>query len=245
MACVGAGTGLGECFLTIGPDGEYQCYPSEGGHAEWAPRGEGSDETQLDLLKYLKIKYSGRNRISVERVVSGPGICNIYEFLAYKFPKRVDKETHRQFIMSDRRDASVIAKAALVPGTLCEEAMSIFASCYGAEAGVLALKFMPFAGLYLTGGVTGKARHFLEKDQAFMEAYMDKGRVSPLLQRVPLYVVKGADMGKRGAHLRAIYLLRYIDSDTQPDQVTETNIPLVAPRGLNRAKALGLGPSKS
>jgi len=73
VACVGAGTGLGECFLTVGPSGEYDCYPSEGGHAEWAPRGQGSDETQLNLLKYLKIKYSGWNRISVERVVSGPG----------------------------------------------------------------------------------------------------------------------------------------------------------------------------
>lgn len=74
MACVGAGTGLGECYLTSGPSGSYECYPSEGGHAEWAPRGQGSDETQLRLLKHLKIKFSGWNRISVERVVSGPGL---------------------------------------------------------------------------------------------------------------------------------------------------------------------------
>lgn len=54
IACLGAGTGLGECFLTLGPSGDYECYPSEGGHAEWAPRGCGSDETQLELLKVVR-----------------------------------------------------------------------------------------------------------------------------------------------------------------------------------------------
>ena len=83
------------------------------------------------------------------------GICNIYEFLAYEYPKRVDKTTHKLFL-ADKRDASIIGLNA-TPGSLCEEAMSIFASCYGAETGVCALKFMPFGGLYLTGGVTGKA----------------------------------------------------------------------------------------
>ena len=94
--------------MTIGATGEYDCYPSEGGHAEWAPRGAGSDETQLELLKYLKIKFSGWNRISVERVVSGPGICNIYEFLAYQYPHRVDKEVDGRFL-GNIRDASTVA----------------------------------------------------------------------------------------------------------------------------------------
>ena len=89
IACLGAGTGLGECFLTPGPGGQYCCWPSEGGHAEWAPRDQGNEETQMDLLKFLKIKYAGWARVSVERVVSGPGICNIYEYLAYSFPDMV------------------------------------------------------------------------------------------------------------------------------------------------------------
>ena len=89
IACLGAGTGLGECFLTPGPGGQYCCWPSEGGHAEWAPRDQGNEETQMDLLKFLKIKYAGWARVSVERVVSGPGICNIYEYLAYRFPDMV------------------------------------------------------------------------------------------------------------------------------------------------------------
>ena len=77
IVVLGAGTGLGEAYLTMGPQGQYVCYPSEGGHKEWAPRGAGSDMTQIELLRHLKIKFAGWNRISVERVVSGLGICNI------------------------------------------------------------------------------------------------------------------------------------------------------------------------
>lgn len=204
MACLGAGTGLGECFLTTGPNGGYDCYPSEGGHAEWAPRGRGSEETQLDLLKYLKIKFSEQNRISVERIVSGPGISNIYDFLAYKYPERTDRAFHRDFLKS--REAALVVKHA-TPGSLCEQSLNIFASCYGAEAGVTALKFLPFGGLYLTGGVTGKTMDFLLKDQNFMDSFYDKGRVSPILKRVPLFVVLTDDMGERGSHLRAVKLL--------------------------------------
>jgi len=150
IACLGAGTGLGETFLTPGHDGEYECFPSEGGHAEFAPRGEGCDEVQMKLLKYLKIKYSGRNRVSVERVVSGPGLCNVYEFLAYTYPDRVDKDMHKKFL-EERKDAQIISDHASTAGSLCEEALKIFLACYGSEAGVLGLKFMPFGGLYLTG----------------------------------------------------------------------------------------------
>merc|ERR1719198_520916 len=108
IACLGAGTGLGECFLTMGPDGQYKCFPSEGGHKEWAPRGVGSDKTQLHLLNHLKIKFAATNRISVERIVSGKGICNIYEFLAYEYPHRLDKKVHREFVKSGNKDAAIV-----------------------------------------------------------------------------------------------------------------------------------------
>ena len=85
--------------------------------------------------------------------------------------------------------------------------MQIYAACYGAEAGVLALQYMPFRGLYLTGGVTAKTLPFLQKDHVFMSAFFDKGRVSPLLQHVPVYVIRSEDMGQRGAHLRAVQML--------------------------------------
>lgn len=205
ICCIGAGTGLGECFLV--PDGkDYYCFPSEGGHVEFAPRGAGNDELQIKLLKHLKVKFSGWNRISVERVVSGKGICNVYEFLAYNFPQEVDPAVHAAF-REDPENAGIIAKNNK-PGTLCEKTMQMFASSYGSQVGALALHFMPFRGIYITGGVTQKSLDFLQRDGSFMEAYQDKGRVSPLLSRIPLYFVKSDDMGQRGAHYRAVQLLK-------------------------------------
>jgi len=230
VACLGAGTGLGECFLTSDPTGEYKCYPSEGGHVEFPPRGQGNDEEQINLLKFLKIKFSGWNRISIERVVSGTGICNVYEFLAHSNPEKIDKHVHAQFLKSRAGDASVIANNAW-PGSLCEHALRIFASCYGAQAGSVAIHFMPFGGLYLTGGVTKRQAEWMIRDGSFMEAYKDKGRVSPLLEQVPLYVVKSDDMGQRGAHLRAVRLLKQELSGQGPrtEQWMEVNKNVLAP----------------
>eukprot|EP00929_Paragymnodinium_shiwhaense_P072187 TRINITY_DN36637_c0_g2_i1.p1 TRINITY_DN36637_c0_g2~~TRINITY_DN36637_c0_g2_i1.p1 ORF type:complete len:463 (-),score=100.24 TRINITY_DN36637_c0_g2_i1:153-1541(-) len=205
VACVGAGTGLGQCYLTAGEDGDYRCQPSEGGHAEFAPRGAGCDDTQIQLLRHLKIKFSAWNRISFERVVSGKGICNIYEFLAYREPKRVDKEVHAEFLTRPN-DASIIAKNAAA-GSLCEETLQLFADAYGAVCGTFALQTMPFGGLYLTGGVTQRLAGFLQKDPSFFEAFLDKGRVATMLQDVPVLLVNGDEMGQRGAHLRAVRLL--------------------------------------
>eukprot|EP00439_Symbiodinium_sp_Y106_P005319 s5353_g1.t1 len=88
IAVIGAGTGLGEAFLTVGAEGDYEVWPSEGGHAEYAPRQEGSNSLESELLQYLLIKYSEKARVSVERVAAGRGIANIYEFLAWKYPEK-------------------------------------------------------------------------------------------------------------------------------------------------------------
>lgn len=214
IACIGAGTGLGQCFLVADPSGDYRCYPSEGSHVEFGPRGAGSSELQIDLLKYLKVKFSGWNRISVERVVSGTGICNVYEFLAHRWPDKVEEKVHRMY---QRRptDASVISSHAW-PGSLCEHTLKIFASCYGAACGNLALTVQPFGGLYITGGVTKRLSDWLIDDSSFLAAYRDKGRLSPLLDHIPLFLVKGDDMGQRGAHHRAVLLLKHHVSGQLP-----------------------------
>ncbi len=93
-ACVGAGTGLGECFLTPDEHGQYSCFPSEGGHVEWAPR----TDLEIKMLKYLKKKFGSKHRVSVERVVSGTGLANCYEFLAYEFPDKIHKEIHEEIV---------------------------------------------------------------------------------------------------------------------------------------------------
>mmetsp|Transcript_16666 Transcript_16666/g.43032 ORF Transcript_16666/g.43032 Transcript_16666/m.43032 type:complete len:685 (+) Transcript_16666:53-2107(+) len=205
-ACIGAGTGLGQCFLVPGAEGEYKAYPSEGSHSEFAPRGAGNDELQIELLKYLKIKFSGWNRISMERIVSGTGICNIYEFLAYKNPKDVNPEVHKAHLLK-MKDAGIIAQAK-DQCVLCKKTLQIFAGCYGSACGNMALTVQPFGGLYITGGVTKRLATWLLEEGSFMNAYLDKGRVSPLLEQVPLLIVKSDDMGQRGAHLRAVWLLK-------------------------------------
>lgn len=91
------------------------------------------------------------------------------------------------------------------PGTLAGLALDIFAGAYGSEAGVAGLKWMPFGGLFITGGLTPKnIDRIAGENSLFMEAFRDKGRVSPLLSKIPMYAVLVEDLGERGAHWMAI-----------------------------------------
>jgi len=215
MALVGAGTGLGEAFLTTCENGDYDVWPSEGGHKEFAPRQDGSSNLQFEMLQFLQIKYSAKARISTERIISGKGIANIYEFLAWKFPERKNNAVHRRFLggigATTTFDPAVVVQAAAAGECdLCQQAMDMFIGAYGAEAGVVALKYMPFGGLFLTGGVTVKTKDFILGQRGlpdhFMEAFLDKGRISSMLERVPVYIVCEEDMGERGVRLKAMRL---------------------------------------
>jgi glucokinase len=120
--CVGAGTGLGECYLTPDAEGSYTCFPSEGGHVEWAPR----NDLEIKLWKYLKQKFNYSHRVSVERVVSGVGLANCYEFLAAEFPHRVDPTMHDAFLVAEDLQGKVVSdQAHTVPGSLGEQALEI------------------------------------------------------------------------------------------------------------------------
>ena len=121
--CVGAGTGLGECYLTPDSEGSYTCFPSEGGHVEWAPR----DDLEFKLWKYLKEKFDYRHRVSVERVVSGPGLVNCYEFLVQEFPTRIDQRMHSEFLQAKAslKGKLVSDQAHTAKGSLGEQAMEI------------------------------------------------------------------------------------------------------------------------
>lgn len=214
IAILGAGTGLGEAFLSWGPGGRYEVWPSEGGHAEFAPRQDGGSDLQMEMLSYLQIKYSARSRVSVERVVSGRGLANIYEFLAWRFPERVDRATHRKFVEADSRGEAprAVSEAASAGDAMSIEAVDIFVGSYGSEAGVLALTFLPLGGVYLTGGVTAKLADWIAgrkgAPEQFLEAFRDKGRLSDTLRGVPVFLVKGEDMGERGAMVKAMRLFR-------------------------------------
>ncbi len=206
IAVMGAGTGLGQGFL-IKHGTQYQVYPSEGGHADFAPRSE----IEFQLLKYLRERYR-INRVSVERVVSGQGIVTIYQFLR---DRQIAAETppiaeairtwEREIGQSSKSvdPAAVIAQAAAEErDRLCEQTMQLFAGTYGAEAGNLALKTLPNGGLFLAGGIAAKNLPLLESG-GFLQAFTDKGRVSHLLDRVPVYVVLNPSVGLIGAAIRA------------------------------------------
>ena len=199
LACIGAGTGLGECYLTASSSGEYTCYASEGGHGEFAPR----DDLEIKLLKYLQNKFSNKYRASVERVVSGPGILNIYEFLVQENPLDTNQDVAKQLESARDLKPAVIAQN-IENCKNCKRSFDIFLSHYGCEAGVAALKWIPRGGLYLTGGITQKnVDTIINPNGDFMKSFIDKGRLSGVVKYVPLYAVLVEDLGERGAHWQA------------------------------------------
>jgi glucokinase len=160
---------------------DYVCYPSEGGHTDFAPR----NEDEFDLLRFLKQKYNGR--ISFERVVSGQGLTNVYEFL--REVRGVEEPAWLAERMAAEDPNAVITELALAAKSeICEKAMDMFVSAYGAEAGNLALKILSVGGLYVGGGI---APRILEKikDGTFIKAFTDKGRMSQLLVNMPVRVI--------------------------------------------------------
>mmetsp|Transcript_19821 Transcript_19821/g.59201 ORF Transcript_19821/g.59201 Transcript_19821/m.59201 type:complete len:396 (-) Transcript_19821:234-1421(-) len=196
IACLGAGTGLGEVFLTSAQD-RYTACPSEGGHKEYCPR----NELEIDLLAYLQKKFCGR--VSVERVVSGKGLMNVYEFLRDRYPDKVIQKYDDE-IMAAKEGAAKISQY-IHDYPLCQSTMNIMSRAYGTEAGNLALQFLPFGGLYITQGIITKNLDFFldEEKSEFMAAYRDKGRVSHFTKQIPLRIAKADDLGMKGAHLVA------------------------------------------
>jgi glucokinase len=179
-ALIAAGTGLGEGLL-IWNGHSHTPYPSEGGHTDFAPR----NEDEIDLLRFLKQKYNGR--ISYERVVSGPGLTNIYEFL--REVRGVDEPAWLTERMAAEDPNAVITELALAAKSeICEKALDMFVSIYGAEAGNLALKLLSVGGVYIGGGIAPRILEKL-KDGTFMKAFTDKGRLSQLLINMPVRVI--------------------------------------------------------
>lgn len=176
---ISAGTGLGEAGLYW--DGQrHRPFACEGGHADFAPR----NDREADLLRYLLTRFE---HVSYERVLSGPGLHNIYQFL-----RDTDRRAEPAWLADRMREQgapAAISRAAL-EGTceLCVEALDLFASLYGAEAGNLALKLMATGGIYIGGGIAPKIVEKL-KSGTFMKAFVAKGRMTPLMLSIPVRVV--------------------------------------------------------
>ncbi len=209
IAVLGAGTGLGQGFLIHTEQG-YQVFASEGGHADFAPRSE----LEYQLLRYLLDKHN-IGRISVERIVSGQGVVAIYQFLRDRDYAKVSPEVEdvvRQWeCQVGRSEKTVDAAAAIALAALegrdrlSEQALQIFVEAYGAEAGNLALKLLPYGGLYVAGGIAAKIMPLI-KTGGFLSAFTNKGRMRQLLEQVPVHIVLNPQVGLIGAALHAARL---------------------------------------
>ena len=189
IALIGAGTGLGHGFLLWGGD-HYQVVASEGGHADFAP----GDELQIGLLRSLLHRFG---RVSWERLISGPGLLNIYTYLRDAAVAEERAEVRAE--MEGKDPAPVIGRHGLArTDTLCDRTLSLFCEVLGAQAGNLALTVVSTGGVYIGGGIAPRLVERL-RDGQLLAAFRNKGRLSELLARMPLYVIMNPNVGLLGA----------------------------------------------
>jgi glucokinase len=189
QAVIAPGTGLGEAGL-FWNGSQHQVFACEGGHVDFAPQGE----LQIELLRFLASRYG---HVSYERILSGPGLVNVYEFLRVKGCAEEPAGFAAQ--VGQENAAAAISHAAL-DGTnpLAEQALDLWISVYGAEAGNLALKAMATGGIFLGGGISPKILPKLT-GPLFMRAFLDKGRLRSLLESIPVQVITNDKAGLLGA----------------------------------------------
>lgn len=198
IGILGAGTGLGEAVL-LRDQGRVVVLPSEGGHADFAPRSE----IEVELWRWMATRYG---HVSYDRVLSGPGIADLYRFLR-------DKGSVRESVAMRAAPADAADLAPLVTrfaeehaDPLAGAALDLFAGIYGAEAGNLALRAVATGGIYIGGGI---ARRIVQRLQAseFGRAFTDKGRLSSLVERIPVHVILNPSVGLLGAAVAGEMLL--------------------------------------
>jgi glucokinase len=197
IAIIAAGTGLGESALVF-ESGRFYAVASEGGHATFAPQ----DDEQIELYRYLRGRFG---HVSAERVLSGPGLFNIYSFL------REHRRTPEPAWLTERfekEDASAVVSAAALSrlDPECVHALEMFVDIYGAEAGNLALKVLALGGVYLGGGIAPKILPALT-DGRFIRAFVDKGRLDETLRKIEVRVSLNDSAGLIGAAYCAISML--------------------------------------
>ncbi|MBN2479770.1 MAG: glucokinase [Parachlamydiales bacterium] len=177
---VAAGTGLGEAGLYF--DGKkYRPFACEGGHTDFGPR----NDIEIELLKYLREEFG---HVSYERILSGPGLYSIYKFLIDRgYEQRVSSFDHS--LASVRQPQVLITQKGMKKEIkVCEVAVDLFISIYGAEAGNAALKFFALGGVYIGGGIAPKMLEKI-KEEHFMRAFSEKGRFSDFMRKIPVKVI--------------------------------------------------------
>lgn len=188
QAVIAAGTGLGEAGMYW--DGQqYHIFACEGGHGDFAPR----NELEVELFGYLAARYE---HVSYERIVSGPGLVNVFEFL--RDTKRGSVPEWLAVEMQQGAPAAISRAAMAGIAKICVDALDLFIAIYAAEAGNLALKLMATGGVYLGGGISPKILPKLQ-GPAFMTNFVSKGRMQGLLESIPVKVIMNDQTALLGA----------------------------------------------
>jgi glucokinase len=191
-AVLGAGTGLGVGFVFA--CGQHDMVvPTEGGNVDFAP----NDALEMELLRYLQSRFG---HVCVERVVSGPGLANIYAFMC--------ERSQLPATLLNCEDAPAAVATAAISGSdaMAEQALELFLRCYGAFAGNLALLSLAHGGVYVAGGIAAKLLSQLQRG-TFMRGFLNKGRYRGLLEMIPVYAVTEARVGLQGAQQLALRLV--------------------------------------
>lgn len=200
LGIIAPGTGLGEAVFTwVGS--QYHAVPSEGGHSDFAP----TSETEYQLFKFFQKRYG---HVSYDRICSGRGLPLIYDFCKSEGGITEPDWLAEELAAAEDR-APVIVKGALaetMPCEICRQALTIFVSILGAEAGNLALKGLTTGGMFLGGGIPPKILEFIKK-QAFMHSFTGKGRMSYLLQDIPVRVILNPKAALVGAAAHGLGLI--------------------------------------
>ena len=189
-AVISAKTGLGVAGLYW--DGfRHHPFPCEGGHADFAPH----TEIEIELLAYLRKKYE---RVSYERILSGPGIRNIYDFL--RDTHKADEPAWLRDQLNAAPDPPALISQLALEGKapICDQTLSIFVSVFGAETGNCALHYMTTGGIFI-GGIIAAKNVAKMQDPAFMQAFLGKGRMEVLLKDMPVKIILNDDCGLIGA----------------------------------------------
>lgn len=192
-AIIGAGTGLGHGM--VGWQGTYfEVYPSEGGHADFAP----TDGLQIELLQYLMERFE---HVSYERVVCGRGLVNIYNFL--RDTGKADESAAVRAAATSGDAAAAISQAALDDGDeLASLALDTFVKIYGAQAGNLAVTCLARGGVYIAGGIAPKIIDKLTEG-GFVRAFCNKGQMRSVVEAIPVRVIVNPKVGLQGAAVAA------------------------------------------
>ncbi len=202
IAVIAAGTGLGIAFLVPGPGG-YRAFPTEGGHMSFAPRGD----VEAELHAFLRERLG---HVSFERVCSGIGVPNIYDFLRSSRRYHEPEWLRQELEGTADRTPAIVDAAMAERADICAATLDIFVHALAGALGNMSLVLLPMRGVYLGGGIPPRILKRLQRPD-FLEAIRDKGRFRTLLERIPVHVILDPQAALHGAAWHARQLAQALE----------------------------------